>query len=81
MYHLIGSFADITINRFKDSQIVYKQIPSILYVLYDNDIISEDFYIKFAIKGNITSYGSLIFTRELENKFISASYDFTNWIE
>jgi len=81
MYHLIGSLADITICRFKDSQVIYQQIPSILYVLYENDIITEDFYIKFAIKGNIPSFGSLIFSRDLENKFINASYDFTNWIE
>lgn len=81
MYHLIGSIADITLCRFKDSQTIYKQIPSILYVLYDFEILNEEFYIKFAIKGNLPSFSSLIFSRDLENKFINASYDFTNWIE
>ncbi len=71
----------MTINRFKDVAVIQKQIPSILYVLYVDDVITEEFYIKFAIKGNIPSYNSLIFTRELENKFLTAAQDFTNWIE
>lgn len=46
-----------------------------------DDVITEEFWIKFAIKGNFPSFNSLIFTRELENKFLQAASDFTNWIE
>jgi len=71
----------LTINRFKDVQAIQKQIPSILYYFYLEDVISEEFWIKFAIKGNIPSFNSLIFTRELENKFLQTASDFTHWIE
>lgn len=81
IYHLVGSLADLTINRFKDNNNVLKQIPSILYYLYTDDLLTEEFYIKFAVKGNIPSFNSLIFTRELENKFLQAAGEFTNWIE
>lgn len=77
----MGSLADLTINRFKDVPAINKQIPSILYYLYMEDIVTEEFWIKFAVKGNFPSFNSLIFTRELENKFLQAANDFTNWIE
>jgi hypothetical protein len=78
VYHVIGAIADLTTNRYKD---LGKYIPSILYYFYIDDIITEEFYIKYAIKGNLPLYNSKIYTRELEAKFLEHSKDFTYWME
>jgi translation initiation factor 2 beta subunit (eIF-2beta)/eIF-5 len=77
-FHLIAALADFTTNRYKDLD---KYISSILYLLYVDDIVTEELWIRFAIKTNLPAFESRIFTRDLENKFLDAAADFTNWIE
>jgi hypothetical protein len=78
MFHFTYSLADFTINKFKD---LHRYIPSILYTFYVEDIITEEFWFKYAIKQNIQSYENRFYSRETENKFIEAAQDFTHWIE
>jgi hypothetical protein len=77
-YHLSAALADFTVNRYKD---LVKYVPSILYLLYVDDIVTEEFWIKYAIKANMPHYDSKIFTQEVETKFLDAANEFTNWIE
>jgi hypothetical protein len=73
------SLADFTISKFKGELNMY--IPSILYYLYAEDIITEEFYIKWAIKLSLPNYLNRFHSDETERKFLEAADDFTNWIE
>jgi hypothetical protein len=73
------SLADFIFNKFKGE--LSKYIPSILYLLYDDDIVTEEFWTKYAIKMSLPSYFSRFQNDEVEGKFLEAAGDFTHWIE
>jgi hypothetical protein len=79
VYHLIIALADFMINKFKGE--LNKYLPSILYLLYAEDIVTEEFYTKWAIKVSLPSYTNTFQTDDLESKFLDAAGDFTHWIE
>ena len=81
IFYLLGGIADLTFNRFRDVKDLPKCIPSILYYLYTDDIITEDFWIKYAIKNTLSPINSILFTKENEAKLLDSSAEFTNWIE
>ena len=57
-----------------------KYLSSLLYYLYNDDIITEEFWMNFAIKKSI-KYNSLLYNPEVEKKFLTAAAEFTKWIE
>lgn len=77
-FHLVVGLADFTSNRFKD---LSKYVSSILYYFYVEDIITEEFWIKYAVKNVIASSSSPFLTSEIEKKFLDNAKEFTHWIE
>lgn len=77
-FHIVAALADLTTNRFKD---LGKCVSSILYYFYVADIISEEFWLKYAIKNSIPSSNSPFFTREIELNFLDHAKEFSHWIE
>jgi translation initiation factor 5 len=77
VFHIITGLADLLCNRFKD---LGKFVSSILYYLYDTDIITEDFWIKYAVKNSF-NFISPLFSRENEQKFFDNAREFSHWIE
>jgi translation initiation factor 2 beta subunit (eIF-2beta)/eIF-5 len=80
-FYLLGGVADLVFNRFRDVKDLPKYIPSILYYFYLEDIVTEDYYIKYAIKNSLQPINSILFTKENEAKFLDSAAEFTNWIE
>ena len=78
MFHLCSTLADFLIFKFSD---LVRYIPSILYLLYEDEVITEEFWFKYAIKQNLQHYENMFLDRDTEVKFIEAAYDFTHWIE
>ena len=71
----------MTIKRFaKDHyNVITKHIPSLLYVMYEEDVINEDWYFKF-VKGNIKS-SNIFYERDSFELFITFAEVFTRWLE
>jgi translation initiation factor 2 beta subunit (eIF-2beta)/eIF-5 len=76
-FQIVAALSDLTINRFKD---LGKFVASILYYFYEMDIITEDFWVKYAIKSSL-NFKSILLNREIEAKFIDSAKDFSHWIE
>ena len=58
-----------------------KYISSLLYYLYDRDILSEEFWLDY-LGGKIQEkYQSMLNSPEAEKKFKEAANEFSNWIE
>lgn len=72
---------DLTIKRYAKEHfnVITKHIPSIIYVLYDEDIINEDWYFRF-LKGNI-KVNNMFFERESFEQFANFAEEFTKWLE
>lgn len=81
IFYLLGGIADLTFNRFRDVKDLPKYIPSIMYHLYVDDVITEDYWIKYAIKNTLPPINSILFTKENEARFLDGAAEFTNWIE
>ena len=81
IYYLLGGLADLIFNRFRDVKDLSKYISSILYYLYLDDVIVEDYWIKYAIKNTLPPINSILFTKENEAKFLDSAAEFTNWME
>ena len=77
-YFLIG-LEDNIFSRKKGENKQY--ISSLLYYLYDRDILSEDFWLNF-LNGKIQEkYKSILYTEEADKQMKEAALDFSNWIE
>ena len=57
-----------------------KYVSSLLYHLYDADILTEEYWSNFAIKKTL-KYNSLLYNPDNEKKFLSAAGEFSKWIE
>lgn len=57
-----------------------KYLSSVLYYLYKDDIITEEYWNNYAIRKNIR-YNSLLYNPDTEKKFLNAVSEFTKWIE
>jgi len=79
LYNLLIGFIDKIFSRQKGEN--QKYVPSVLYYLYDNDILKEDFWLKY-LNGNIQEkYKSIFSIEEGEKKMKEAAKEFSNWIE
>ena len=79
LYNLIIGFQDKIFSRQKGEK--QKYVSSVLYYLYDKDILTEDFWLKY-LKGNIQEkYSSIFRLEEGEKKLKEAAKDFSDWIE
>ena len=79
LYNVLIGLQDLIFSRQKGEN--QKYVSSVLYYLYDNDIITEDFWLKY-IGGSIQEkYNSIFNMEEAEKKLKEAAKDFTDWIE
>lgn len=78
LYFFIVGLWDYLFSRQKGDNAKY--LSSLLYYLYNDDIITEEFWMNFAIKKSI-KYNSLLYNPEVEKKFLTAAAEFTKWIE
>lgn len=77
VFHILTGLADLLCNRFKD---LGRYVSSVLYHFYDADIVTEDFWIKYAIKSCF-NFTSPLFSRDNELKFFENAREFSHWIE
>ena len=79
LYNLIIGFQDKIFSKQKGEN--QKYVSSVLYYLYDKDILKEEFWVKY-LNGNIQEkYSSIFRIEEGEKKLKEAAKDFSNWIE
>ena len=79
LYNLIIGFQDKIFSRQKGEKQQY--VSSVLYYLYDKDILKEEFWLKY-LSGNIQEkYNSIFRVEEGEKKLKEAAKDFSEWIE
>ena len=79
LYNLIIGFCDKIFSRQKGEK--QKYVSSVLYYLYDKDILTEDFWLKY-LNGSIQEkYDSIFRMEEGEKKLKEAAKDFSDWIE
>ena len=79
LYNLLIGFIDKIFSRQKGEN--QKYVSSVLYYLYDKDILKEDFWLKY-LNGTIQEkYSSMFRIEEGEKKMKEAAKDFSNWIE
>jgi hypothetical protein len=79
VYHVVIALADFMINRHNGR--LNKYLPSVLYLLYVEDIVTEEFYTNWAITKVLPNYVNSFRSVNLESKFLDAAGDFTQWIE
>ena len=78
-YNLIIGFQDKIFSRQKGEN--QKYVSSVLYYLYDKDIITEEFWLKY-LNGNIQEkYNSIFRVEDSEKKLKEAAKEFSKWIE
>ena len=78
LYFFIVGLWDYLYARQKGENSKY--VSSLLYHLYDADIITEDYGINFAIKKTL-KYNSQLYNPDNEKKFLTAANEFSKWIE
>ena len=79
LYNFLLGFQDKIFSQQKG--VNQKYVSSVLYYLYDKDIIKEDFWLSF-LKGSIQEkYHSKFYREDGEKKLKEAAQDFSNWIE
>ena len=78
LYFFIVGLWDYLYARQKGENSKY--VSSLLYHLYDADIITEDYWINFAIKKTL-KYNSMLYNPDNEKKFLTAANEFSKWIE
>ena len=77
-YFLVGLQDNIFSKRKGEGK---KYISSILYYLYDRDILSEEFWLDY-LSGKIQEkYQNMLNSAEAEKQFKESASDFSNWIE
>ena len=79
LYYFIVGLEDLMFNRQKGEN--EKYLSSVLYYFYDKDILSEEFW-KMLVSGEIKSdFRPMLFSEELESKFLKAAAEFSDFIE
>ncbi len=84
MYYFILALIDFFYNKNKNENLG-KYISSLLYLAYDMEIISEEFFCKYAstnMSYNPSTRSSLITSdfQNYEEKFLTDSAEFANWL-
>ena len=76
-FFLVG-MGDFIFMRKNEKNAQY--LSSVLYYLYDKDILSEDYWKSILDNKEQIKYKSLLYNNETEKKFLKACEDFSNWI-
>jgi len=81
MYHFIIAIIDFIYNKCK-SENLGKYVSSIVYLAYEIEIITEDFFTKYALTNMryMPLKQSLFGNQEFEEKFFNDTIDFKNWL-
>lgn len=81
MYHFLIGIIDLIYNKSK-AENLGKYVSSIMYLAYDMEIITEEFFTKYALTNIrfMPLKQSLFSNQELEEKMISDTIDFKNWL-
>jgi len=80
MFFILVALSNMTMDRYSKNEILHGKIPSILYMLYLEQVFSEAFYIKYCVKRNVINYESKTYSREVEDKFLNQASEFSHWI-
>jgi hypothetical protein len=80
VYHLMISLANVILLRFKEYKIE-KFIPFILFKLYKGNILTKEFYFKWAIESSLPKYSNRFYSLEIEKEFIKSAGLFIYWLE
>lgn len=80
-FYLLIGLTDLLFKRLKKEGDYSKYVSSILYYLYDADIITEDFWTNYAIRMKLPTFKTVLYSKEYEEKLLTAASEFTNWIE
>jgi translation initiation factor 5 len=75
LYYMLMGLQDLVISIQKGEY--KKYVSSLLYYFYDNDIITEEFWLDY-LKGKYTSVFNV---PETEKKFKNAAAEFSDWIK
>lgn len=78
LFNFLIGLADFVFARQNGENSKY--LSSILYYLYMDDIVTEDFWSDFAITKKL-NLNSIFYIPDVESKFMHAVEDFTKWIE
>ncbi len=79
LYNFLIGFQDLIFSRQKGKNKIY--VPSVLYYLYDRDILSEDFW-KDYLNGVVQKkYQSILNSTDGEKQLKESAKDFSDWIE
>ena len=79
LYNFLIGFQDYIFSRQKGEN--KKYVSSVLYYLYDRDILTEEFWLEY-LKGEIQEkYKSMLNSSEGEKKLKESAKEFSDWIE
>lgn len=81
MYHFIISLIDLIYNKCKGDNLS-KYVSSIIYLAYEQDIITEEFYTSYALTNMryMPQKQNMFNNQENEEKFHNDTSDFRNWL-
>lgn len=74
---------EVLYGKLKDNMnVLSKYVSSIVYLAYDQDIITEDFYNKYALSNTkfVPNKKSFYYSEQKEEKFFNDCEEFSNWI-
>lgn len=71
---------NLLFERYSNDAELHVKIPSILYMFYIEQIVSEEFLVKYLIKRDV-KYQSFLYSEKLEGLFLKAARQFTHWLE
>jgi len=81
MYNYIIAIIDLIYNKYR-KQNLGKYVSSLLFLAYEEEIIDEQFFSKYAL-GNtkyIPNKPNVFLNKEHEDKFFMDSNEFINWL-
>jgi len=81
MYHFVTALIDLLYNKCKGDNL-NKYVSSIVYLAYEIDLITEEFFTKYALSNMryMPQKQSLFANQEIEEKFFNDLADFKNWL-
>jgi len=81
MYHFTIGLIDLLYNKCKNDNLG-KYVSSIVYLAYEQDIITEEFFTKYALSNmrymplKLSQLGN----QDNEEKFLNDCSEFKNWL-
>lgn len=56
-------------------------IPSILWVLYDQDLVTEEFFLAFCDRGYKEAFNNLYYDQKLKEELVTSGKEFFDWLK